>query len=328
MRIKSEGLTFDDVLIVPQRSSVSSRHNISTESRVIGDIHVDIPIVSSPMDTVTDMHMADAMEAAGGIGILHRFAPFDERLRMVSSAPDVTFGAAIGINEEQDVPERLLDAGADFVCVDVAHAHHDDAISTVENIDGLVMAGTIATAEAAEDLIEAGADSLRVGVGSGSACTTRVNTGVGVPQMTALSDVAEVARGEDVTVIADGGIRTPGDASKALLVGADAVIMGGELAVCEESAAPVTPHGEKLFRGMASESARIDMYGDSSMVEGETFKRPLNGSVKSLLLRYQDGVRSAISYCGADNIYDAKDNAVFTRITDNTVWRNGAHGDR
>jgi len=225
------------------------------------------------------------------------------------------------------VPDMLLDAGADFICVDVAHAHHDDAIETIRSIGAPVMAGTIATAEAAKDLIDAGADSLRVGVGTGSACTTRINTGVGVPQMTAISSVVDIARDENVTVIADGGIRTPGDASKALMAGADAVMMGGELAVCEESAAPVTAHGEKLFRGMASESAQRDMYGDASMVEGASFTRPMNGSVSSLLRRYQDGIRSAMSYCNGTTLGEARNNAQFIEVTSNTVWRNGAHGN-
>lgn len=330
MNLRGRGLTFDDVLIVPQRSSVQSRHDISTRARVVGDVEVDVPIVASPMDTVTDVGMAEAMAEAGGIGILHRFLPPQERFDMVESvADDVPFGVAIGINAPDNTGEmsdQLLEAGADFVCVDVAHAHHDNAVDTIAAIDGPVMAGTIATADAAQDLVDAGADSLRVGVGSGSACTTRINTGVGVPQMTAIADVAAAVEGTDVTVIADGGIRTPGDASKALLGGADAVIMGGELAVCEESAAPVTAHGNKLFRGMASESAQIDMYGDASMVEGESFTRQMNGSVQSVLDRYQDGIRSAISYCGADTLDDARDAAAFVEVTGNTVWRNGAHG--
>jgi len=327
MKLVGRGLTFDDVLIVPQRSSVESRHDISTSVSLLDDVRLNVPIVASPMDTVTDAHMAEVMWEAGGIGILHRFLSLDERLAMAESVSDDTmFGAAVGINEDGVIPDMLLNAGADFVCVDVAHAHHDTAIDTINAIDGPVMAGTIATAEAARDLIAAGADSLRVGVGSGSACTTRVNTGVGVPQITALMDVASVASDTDVTVIADGGIRTPGDASKALLAGADAIIMGGELAVCEESAAPVTAHGDKLFRGMASESAQVDMYGDASMIEGESFTRPMNGSVASLLRRYQDGIRSAISYCGADNLQDAQENAQLIEVTGNTVWRNGAHG--
>ena len=322
------GLTFDDVLIVPQRSSISSRHDISTRSRIIRDIYVDIPVVASPMDTVTDADMAEAMVKAGGIGILHRFLSMNDRIQMAESVSDETlFGAAIGINEGGVVPDMLLDAGADFICVDVAHAHHDDAIETIRSIDAPVMAGTIATAEAAKDLIDAGADSLRVGVGTGSACTTRINTGVGVPQMTAISNVVDIARDENVTVIADGGIRTPGDASKAIMAGADAVMMGGELAVCEESAAPVTAHGKKLFRGMASESAQRDMYGDASMVEGASFTRPMNGSVASLLQRYQDGIRSAMSYCNGTTLGEARNNAQFIEVTSNTVWRNGAHGN-
>jgi len=323
----ARGLTFDDVLLVPQRSSIESRHDVSTEVRLIGDITIDIPVVASPMDTVTDAHMAHVMWESGGIGILHRFLSLDERIAMSESInDDTTFGAAVGINEDGVVPDMLLNSGADFVCVDVAHAHHDAAIDTIASIDGPVMAGTIATADAARDLIDAGANSLRVGVGTGSACTTRINTGVGVPQITAIASVADVARGTDVTVVADGGIRTPGDASKALMAGADAVMMGGELAVCEESAAPVTAHGKKLFRGMASESAQRDIYGDASMVEGASFTRPMNGSVASVLRRYQDGIRSAMSYCNGTTVAEARDNAQFVEVTGNTVWRNGAHG--
>lgn len=327
-----EGLTYDDVLLVPKRSPLESRTQADTSVRLPRGIEMQIPVFSASMDSVTGRDMAQAMADSGGIGIVHRFCSIEEQTEMVRGV-DGRVGAAIGISQE-DTKRRtnsLIESGADFICVDVAHAHMDSCISSVEWVsqryDIPLMAGTVATRKGAKSLAEAGADIIRVGVGPGSSCLTREKAGVGVPQITAIQDCSK--HPYDASIVADGGIRKPGDIVKALMAGADAVVVGGLLAACDESLAPlVEKEGSyyKEVRGMASEAAQRDYDVDNVFVEGDTYLTEQFGPVATRMEEFEKGIKSGISYCGGVDVESARTNAEFMKISPNTVYRNGVHG--
>ena len=215
------GLTFDDVLLVPRRSRIRSRSDVSLRTKLSRNITLEIPVIAANMDTVCEHRMARAMAELGGIGIIHRFLPIEahaDQVRMVKEAGDLLVGAAVGTDHDViDRSKALVAAGADCLVLDIAHGHSDHAIDAIRRVkdafpDVDLIAGNVATRIGAEDLVEAGADAIKVGVGPGGVCTTRLVAGVGVPQLTAIDEVA----GIDVPVIADGGIRTSGDMAKAL----------------------------------------------------------------------------------------------------------------
>ncbi len=336
-------LSYDDILIRPKRSSVSSRSNVSLESTLIRNITVENPIISAPMDTVTENEMAQAMCDAGGVGIIHRYLTPEEQAEQISSV-DGLVGTTIGINDGwKDRLERTVDAGADFVCVDVAHGHMERTLSvvseTVDMVDVPVMAGNVSTREGAKDLAMAGAESIKVGIGPGSHCLTRDVAGVGVPQVTAIRECKEAidylkSLGEishDVTIVADGGIQKPGDMSKALLLGADSVMVGGLFGGCNESPAPIVKakSGEKYKRthGMASGEARDKNDIDTEeAVEGDSGLIPCKGPAKSVVDELSAGTRSGLSYVGAHNLEEGRERAEFVRITPSVTVRNGTHG--
>ncbi|MEX2702704.1 MAG: guanosine monophosphate reductase, partial [Candidatus Baldrarchaeota archaeon] len=217
------GLTFDDVLIKPNYSEVHPA-KVDTTTKVSKNIKLDIPLVSSPMDTVTEAEMAIALAKHGGIGIIHRNLSIEEEAKEVEKVKEkgLKVGAAVGVFDQKRV-EALVNAGADLIVIDTAHGHSKDVIESLKiykkmhDVD--IMAGNIATKEGAIALIENGADSLRVGIGPGSACLTRKVSGVGVPQLYAVASVADVASEYDVPVVADGGIKTSGDIVKAIVAG-------------------------------------------------------------------------------------------------------------
>lgn len=239
-----DGLSFGDVLCVPRLSRLIDRSDVDTKVD-IGSLRLNIPIMSAPMDTVTGIDMAIFMHDKGGLGIIHRYCSIEDQVRMVETVKQeqASVGAAVGVNgDASDRAAALVDAGADLLCIDVAHGHTMAALSLMEHLskyDVIKVSGNICTSDAAADYISAGTDILRVGIGGGSSCTTRLVAGVGVPQVTAIMDVAEVAYGTGVKVVADGGIRNSGDIVKAIVAGADAVMLGGLLAAYQVSAAPV-----------------------------------------------------------------------------------------
>lgn len=327
------GLTYDDVLLVPKRTPVRSRSEVDTSVDLAGGISLEVPVISAPMDTVTGMEMSQAMADAGGAGIIHRFCSVGEQVDAVKSVDGIV-GAAIGISstELNRRLSKLYDAGIDFLCVDVAHAHMDRAIDVTKQISSVypglpLMVGTVATYHGMGDLVDAGADIVRVGVGPGSSCLTREVAGVGVPQLTAIQDASKWGHG---SIVADGGIRKPGDIVKALMAGADAVVVGGLLGACEESLAPVFSEDSgdyKEIRGMASYEAQEDYNPEKpAYVEGGTYRVPIDGSVAEKMDSFEKGIRSGVSYCGARTIEEARENAEFIEITPNTVYRNGIHG--
>jgi len=459
-----DGLTFDDVLLVPKRSSIATRSQTNLQTRLSKNISLNIPIISANMDTVTESTMAVAMAREGGIGIIHRFLTISEQVNevlkvkrsgsvmienpyfikpnqtvkeainymrekevsgLLVTEPDsklvgiltrrdimfeseggtklvkdvmtsdvVTAKLGIGISEAKEIlrknrveklplvdekghvrglitskdiintdnypaaskdkkgrplvgaavgvkgdfmerTEALLDSGADVIVVDIAHGHSDNALNTVRLIKKAfpnceLIAGNVATALGTEDLIKAGVDAVKVGVGSGSICITRVITGSGVPQLTAVLDCAKVGKKLDVPIISDGGIRNSGDATKALAAGASTVMVGGILGGTDESpGSPVMKNGKKfkIYRGMASfyaslgrkskETGSVSISEDLNdyVAEGVEAMVPYKGSVTDIIKQLTGGIRSGLSYCGANNILQMQENAEFIKMS-------------
>ncbi len=473
-----QGLTFDDVLLVPKRSAVVSRSHVSTATRLSRRIRLNIPIVSANMDTVTESEMAIAMARAGGIGIIHRFMPIERqaaevarvkrsegyvvenpytvpptmsiaevrrfmeeydtggilvvdeenhllgiittrdllfleddnltvaevmtpRERVITAPPGTTMEEAkrilwrhrieklplvtednhvVGLITAKDIVRRekypqatkdekgrlrvgaaigvrpgflrraeaLLEAGADVLVVDIAHGHSDNCINAVRELrrqfgeDVEIIAGNVATAQGTADLIEAGADAVKVGIGPGSICVTRIVTGFGVPQITAVQECARVAREAGIPIIADGGIRNSGDLVKALAAGASSVMVGSLLAGTTESPGRVVIRNGrryKIVRGMASLTANIDRQQVADEVretgqeidwekvvpEGVEAVVPFRGNVSEVLDQLVGGLRSGLSYGGAFTIEELWENAEFIQITPAGLFESRPH---
>lgn len=322
--LENSGLTFDDVLIVPKRSSVRSRKDVSLRTRLVGDLTLDLPILSANMDTVTELAMATAMHGLGGLGVIHRFiADPAVHADMVSRSPGHRV-LAIGV-KPQDLEKIPMVEGLNALLIDVAHGHHDRVMETIqevrERLPGLwVIAGNVATSEGVWDLLEAGAHGIKVGVGPGAVCTTRIVTGCGVPQLTAIIKArATLNRWWDVekrksrprlqhapTLVADGGIRNSGDIVKALAAGADTVMIGSLFAGTDEAPGEIIERdGQsfKLYRGMASAGAQ-KVVGSDRTPEGISTYLPYKGSVVPLIQELEGGIRSGFSYCNSFSIED------------------------
>ena len=459
-----EGLTFDDVLLVPKFSDIVSRSQTDLTTQLSRNISINIPIISANMDTVTESTMAITIAREGGIGIIHRFLTIQEEVDeihkvkragsviienpylinpeqtiqdafkimnekqvsgllvtdssskligilterdvlfepvdcsklvkdlmtkdVVSAKPGIDFqqakeilknnrieklpltdennqikglitsqdisnlekypnaskdekgrplvGAAVGVKGDfMQRTEALLDAGVDVIVVDIAHGHSENAINTVKNIKKAfpnceLIAGNVATAHGTEDLIKAGVDAVKVGVGSGSICITRVITGSGVPQLTAVLDCAKIGNEHNVPIISDGGTRTSGDATKALAAGAHSVMIGGILGGTDESpGSTISKNGKrfKIYRGMASLGASLGRKSKDSgnagltddlndyVAEGVEGMVPYRGSVTDIITQITGGIRSGLSYCGAHNIQQMQKNAEFIKIS-------------
>lgn len=317
------GLTFDDVLIKPNYSEVHPA-KVDTTTKVSKNIKLDIPLVSSPMDTVTEAEMAIALAKHGGIGIIHRNLSIEEEAKEVEKVKEkgLKVGAAVGVFDQKRV-EALVNAGVDLIVIDTAHGHSKDVIESLKlykkMYDVDIMAGNIATKEGAVALIENGADSLRVGIGPGSACLTRKVSGVGVPQLYAVASVADVASEYDVPVVADGGIKTSGDIVKAIVAGADCVMIGNLFAGTDESPGEIIiDKGRKFkkYRGMGSEEVvkRLDRY--SKLVpEGIVGLVPYKGAVEDVIHKLVGGLKTGMGYVGAENIKELKLKGRFIRVT-------------
>ena len=319
-----QALTYDDIQLIPNYSDVPTRQNISLSVAISKNWSIDMPIVGSCMDTVTEFEMASTLMEMGGVGCLHRFMSIEEQVKQVrklasfrdtdASMAHLPIRAAVGVvGDYLDRASELEEAGCNIILVDVAHGHHSNmevALSELKaNLSEFtdIIAGNIATAEAAEDLIAWGADGLRVGIGGGSLCTTRVKTGFGVPNVTSIEEVVQVADQQGIPVMADGGIKSSGDIAKALAVGADCVMVGSLLAGTKESPGAIleTPAGlYKRYRGSASLETKVTHGQKSRNVEGESTTIPFKGGVRFIINGLTDGVRSAFSYAGADNIMD------------------------
>ena len=459
-----EGVTFDDVLLVPKYSKVTSRSDTDLSTKLSKNISLNMPLISANMDTVTESSMAVTVAREGGIGIIHRFLTIQQQVNEVLKVKrsgsiiienpytinseltikdafsimnekqvsgllvtdsnskiigilterDVLFespdssklvkelmtkdvvtaklgvdleqvkeilkhnrieklpivddnnhvkglitsqdisnlekypnaskdkkgrplvGSAVGVKGDfMERSEALINAGADVLVVDIAHGHSENAINTVKNIkkafpDCELIAGNVATAKGTEDLIKAGVDAVKVGVGSGSICITRVITGSGVPQLTAVFDCAEVGNDHGIPIISDGGTRNSGDATKALAAGASSIMVGSILGGTDESpGSTITKNGKrfKIYRGMASlaasmgrrskEAGTFELADDLNdyVAEGVEAMVPYKGSVTEIITQITGGIRSGLSYCGASNIKQMQENAEFIKIS-------------
>lgn len=339
----SIGRSYGDVLLVPQRSPVDSRSDVDLSTQLTPNIELDRPLLSAPMDTVTERETAIALARAGGFGTIHRFLAIEEQAAEIRAVVEANqpVGAAVGIAEGYLArTEAALSAGADAIVVDVAHAHLERCLAAVEEVvaeydpENLVV-GNVATADAVEDLYAAGADAVKVGVGPGSHCTTRVVAGAGVPQLTAVERCADAAARLEMPVIADGGIRSSGDAVTALMAGADTVMLGSLFAGTEQSPGEVVEiDGEryKRSRGMATTAAneaRTDKDTDGPDAdEGVEGLTPYSGDLRDLVDRFAAGLRSGLSYCGGHTIPEARANAEFIAVEASAREREGAHYDQ
>ena len=331
-RILGEAITFDDVLLRPAYSEVLPRE-VSLKTRFSRNISLDIPFASAAMDTVTEARMAIAMAREGGIGVLHKNMDAEAQAAEVRKVKAKGLNVAAGVGITADALERvkaLVEAGVDAIVLDSAHGHSKGVMDKLREVKaafpGLdVVVGNIATAEAAEDLIAAGADALKVGIGPGSICTTRIVAGVGVPQLTAIAEVAEAAAGR-VPVIADGGLRYSGDIVKALAAGADSVMCGSLFAGTDEAPGEVEEIDGVLYKGYrgmgsvdAMKAGSADRYfQDKSkklVPEGIVGRVPSRGPVADTIYQMVGGLRSGMGYLGAENLEQLYEKARYVEIS-------------
>ena len=335
------GLTYDDVLLLPDASEVVPSE-VDTSTRLTRKILLKVPLISSAMDTVTESVMAIAMAKAGGIGIVHRNLPVEDQVKHVIAAKKLGLvGAAVGVGDDGFArASALIEAGVDVVVVDTAHGHHRAVLDAIARIKKLfphieIIGGNVATRAGAQALINAGVDAVKVGVGPGSICTTRVVAGVGVPQVSALMEAHKACVKADIPLIADGGLQYSGDIAKAIVAGADTVMLGSLLAGCDESPGELVEiQGRKFkaYRGMGSLGAmqsrgeqksyskdrymQDDVLSEDKLVpEGIEGKVAYRGSVAQVVHQLVGGLRSGMGYAGAATIEDLQRNGQLIQIT-------------
>jgi IMP dehydrogenase len=303
-------ITFDDVLLVPAYNHHESRRIVEIGmTDKTGKLHLEVPLMTANMDTITESGMADFMGKRGGIGVLHRFCSVEENVAMFRACHHPTF-VSVGTSEkEMERVEALRDAGADYFCVDVAHGHAKYVGKMVKRIrqslpNACIMAGNVATYAGADYLASVKADIVKVGIGPGSVCTTRIKTGFGVPQLSAILECARADR----SIVADGGIRTPGDIVKALAFGADFVMVGGMFAGTRPTPGEPVLDGDrrvKTYRGMASKEVADDHLGGLTgwkTAEGVSTQVPYREDEEEILADIVGGLRSGLTYAGANTI--------------------------
>ena len=333
-------LSYDDVLLVPQYSDIESRSEIDISVDLGKNLKLELPILASPMDTISEAPMAIAMASAGATAVIHRYNTTEEQARLVSMTrstkrgAELTVGAAVATTGEFLNRTAILTAvGVDFICIDVAHGHHilmKKALQTLRHKFGPdlhIMAGNVATLEGVNDLADWGADSVRCNIGGGSICSTRIQTGHGMPGLQTIIDCAKTDR--DVAIIADGGIRNSGDIVKALAAGADAVMCGSLLAGTNETPGKIIEEKDgsrwKTYRGMASKEAQIEWHGRYASYEGVSSTVPYRGSVRNILSDVERGIRSGFSYSGARNLTELHTKAEFVKQTPSGLSESHTH---
>ena len=341
-----ESLTFDDVTLVPQYSSILP-HETITKTELSKNLKLNIPLLSSAMDTVTESKMAIAIAKSGGLGIIHKnLNPKKQALEVKKvKKNNMIVGAAVGTNEKDiDRVYKLLESKVDLIVVDTAHGHTKKVLTIIKKIkkiskNSIVCAGNIATGKAAKFLADSGADIVKVGIGPGSICTTRLVTGIGVPQLSAVLDVKKALKNYKTKIISDGGIKFSGDISKAIAAGADAVMIGSLFAGTTESPGKIFKYKGKLyknFRGMGSAGAMsagsADRYFQKKNkniskyvaegVEGIVqFKGPLNKIIYQLV----GGLKSSMGYMGSKTIKDLQKKSEFVKITKAGFYESMVH---
>ncbi len=348
-----EGLTFDDVLLIPAESHVLP-NEVDLQTELAPNLKLKIPLISAGMDTVTEGAMAIAIALQGGLGVIHKNMSIGAQAGEVANVKNVVVpsnvskaavdeqnrllvAAAIGVTSDTfERAEALLEAGADAIVIDTAHGHSAGVLRKIAEIrkhfpDVTLIAGNIATGDAARALFDAGVDVVKVGIGPGSICTTRVVAGVGVPQITAIYDAATAAREYRKPIIADGGLQYSGDIVKALGAGGNAVMLGSMLSGTTEAPGDIfESEGQqfKTYRGMGSVGAMAQAHGSSDryfqggvneanklVPEGVEARVKYKGDVSDIIFQIIGGLRSGMGYVGASTIEELRENAQFVRIT-------------
>ncbi|OUV62686.1 MAG: guanosine monophosphate reductase [Cellvibrionales bacterium TMED122] len=341
-----EALTFDDVLLLPKYSNVlPSKTNIFLQ--LTKKISLKVPFLSSAMDTVTESKMATAIAMEGGIGIIHRNLDIKKQSTEVKKVKDRKFivGAAIGTNpEDLDRAKSLISNGVDLIVIDTAHGHSSKVLKKLLKIKKItkkipVCVGNIATGEAAKKLYNSGADIIKVGIGPGSICTTRMVAGIGVPQISAIMEVKKALNKKNIKIISDGGIKFSGDIAKALAAGADAIMMGSIFAGTDESPGKkfkLKGKFYKQYRGMGSIGAMSagsanryfqKNFKDKSkfVPEGVEGRVEYKGKVSKIIYQLQGGLRSSMGYIGAKNLKEINKKAKFIKITKAGFYESMVH---
>lgn len=348
-----QGLTFDDVLLIPAESHVLP-NEVNLSVQLAKNIKLNVPFLSAGMDTVTENSMAIAMALQGGLGVIHKNMTIQDQANEVATVKGVDLtgnfdkaavddqkrllvAAAVGVTSDTfERAQALLDAGVDAIVIDTAHGHSAGVLRKIKEIrdhfpEATLIAGNVATGEGAKALYEAGVDVVKVGIGPGSICTTRVVAGVGVPQITAIYDAAAVARKYGKTIIADGGIKYSGDIVKALAAGGNAVMLGSMFSGTTEAPGEIfEDHGQKYksYRGMGSMAAMSQSHGSSDryfqggvneanklVPEGIEARVEYKGDVTDIIFQLVGGLRSGMGYTGAADIQTLTDNAQFVQIS-------------
>lgn len=343
IKYNSSALCFDDILLVPQESLVDSRHNVDISMSIGYDkrkVVLDFPVIAAPMDTVCDVDMCIAIDKVGGLGILHRYMSDESLIQKVKllSYGKHRFGVSVAsVNGYLNISEKLYKEGARIFLVDTANGHSEYAVRAVENLrsafgeDIHIMAGNVATSEGFVRLADAGADSVRVGIGGGSACTTRIVSGHGVPTLASVMDVEDVREisQAECSIIADGGIRNSGDMIKAFAAGADAVMVGSMLAGTDESPGEIIRDSSgkeaKVFRGMASAAAQKDARGFVSVSEGISTTIPYKGSVTHIFDQIRGGIGSGCSYSGVQLLSELSSIAEYVIVSSSSISESKPH---
>ncbi|MBT8898483.1 IMP dehydrogenase [Lactobacillus delbrueckii subsp. bulgaricus] len=353
-KFAKEGITFDDVLLIPAESHVLP-NEVDLSTQLAPNLKLNIPLISAGMDTVTEGKMAAAMAKMGGLGVVHKNLSIQaqaDEVRLAKNTPvtaedtyaavdkdgKLLVAAAVGVTSDTfERAKALFEAGADAIVIDTAHGHSAGVLRKIKEIrdhfpHNTLIAGNVATAEGTRALFEAGVDVVKVGIGPGSICTTRVVAGVGVPQLTAIYDAADVAREFGKPIIADGGIKYSGDVVKALAAGGNAVMLGSMLSGTEEAPGDVQQGADgrlvKSYRGMGSVGAMSQQHGSSDryfqggvneanklVPEGIEAVVSYKGTVSNVVYQILGGLRSGMGYCGAENIDKLIETAQFVRIS-------------
>ncbi|MEI7765683.1 MAG: IMP dehydrogenase [bacterium] len=341
-RIIGKGYSFDDVLIVPKYNRIPSRREVKFQTKVTKNYQIDIPILAANMDTVCESKLAIALGRLGGLGVIHRFLTIENQAKEVKEVKKhkLICAAAIGVKDFEERIKALDKAGVNILVLDVAHGHSKRTGKTLDfikekypHID--VIVGNVATKDAAEYFISKKADAIKVGIGPGSACTTRIMTGNGVPQITAIMDVYEATQGR-VPICADGGLKNPGDVVKAIGAGADTIMSGSFFAGTDETPGKKIKKGGQYFkeyRGMASFSATIKKLKlDGKKVEegvhaeGESMLIPYKGPISKIITKLLGGLASGMTYNGVKSIESLRGKVDFIEITTAGYEESTAHG--
>ena len=347
MAILKESLTFDDVTLVPQFSSILPSE-ASIKTSLSTRINLEIPFLSSAMDTVTESKMAIAIAKEGGLGVIHRNLSIKKQCQEVKRVKNknLMVGAAVGTSNEDILrAKKLIENEIDILVIDTAHGHSKKVLLTLNKLKKIskkipICAGNIATSESAKALANEGADILKVGIGPGSICTTRIVSGIGVPQISAVMEVKKGLKGnKKVKIISDGGIKFLGDAEKALAAGADAVMMGSVFAGTEEAPGKkfkIKNKFYKSFRGMGSIGAMMDgssgryfqkNYKDKTkfIPEGVEGRVIYKGKVGRIIYQLKGGLKSSMGYIGAKNIQSLQKKSKFVKITKAGFYESMVH---